>query len=977
MTSTSNQNQTSKVIQNFMKGESDPLLYRIVKLSNGITGLLIQDEETSKSSVAAVMHIGSLRDFEDFQGVAHFLEHMLFMGSEKYPDHEHFEKYVANNGGSFNAYTSQLMTNYFFDCKNDGFFEGLDIFSEFFKKPLLAEEWVNKEVNAVNSEAQMYLKNDFWREFQLLFSLSKKDSLLQKYNVGNLETLKKEGLIEALRKFYNTYYSANQMAVVINAPFDLDTQQAKLEEHFGTVPNKEIKYSDFKDEDYPYGPEQLGKFVKICPIQDKDTLKIVFPLPSQYQNRYDRIEDFWSHLIGHESEGSIDHLLKTEGLITSLSAGDYIACEDLTTYIVIGCQLTKKGLANYSRVVEVVGSYIRMLVAKGPQQETFDELKRIGEMKFRFAESSQGMNQCMNFAARIFATEGDEEKLRELQYRKFAWGNFNKEALTEFIGQMTPENMILVLSSQSLKEETTLKETYYQTPYMIEDLSQEIIDLYNKGTMDWKTSALTLHLPEENTLIPDNFDLLQAQGDEQVTKVREVPDSVLWHLQDATFNKPRVQFEARIYHSHKNMRDSTESQKYQDLWTLCYEQEMQTLNYMCELANSRFRVSGSLGGLIISGRCYSETFAPYLKKLPSYLEKFNSFDNEELFNNKLQQVIQGMKGSLTQPPYRQALTYLRLSLQERRAQVTQEIEVLETLTFEGFKQWRNSFLSKVRFEWLIQGNITSEKASEVVATFEENIKTIYSSTLMTKSETYQLRNVKMSPNQTWILEPTISLADEKNSGFIKSFQLGQGFDAHFAPSSWLASWLHQEYFDELRSNQNLGYVVFAYMSQVRGVYYFNFCVQSDVKISQEIEGLTADFLIQKQKKLSELSQEDFDKIIEGSIAKNEQKFANMGERFNAHLTEVQNHMYRFNKKELKVAALKGLKKDEVIAYYAKYLIDEACALEIHAQSPVTLEDSVKIRNQRVEASENVRICSCSEDYQKRLETYADKYALLE
>lgn len=64
----------------------DTLDYRITVLDNGLTALIIRDEVALKSAAALVAHVGSLKDPKGFHGLAHFLEHMLFMGSEKYPD---------------------------------------------------------------------------------------------------------------------------------------------------------------------------------------------------------------------------------------------------------------------------------------------------------------------------------------------------------------------------------------------------------------------------------------------------------------------------------------------------------------------------------------------------------------------------------------------------------------------------------------------------------------------------------------------------------------------------------------------------------------------------------------------------------------------------------------------------------------------------------------------------------------------------
>jgi insulysin len=101
------------------------------------------------------VHVGCTLDPKDFYGTAHFLEHMLFMGTEKYPDENEFSEYIKNNGGYNNAFTSLTETNYHFETSNTGFERALDIFAQFFIAPLLGDSQAEREMKAVDSEFNM------------------------------------------------------------------------------------------------------------------------------------------------------------------------------------------------------------------------------------------------------------------------------------------------------------------------------------------------------------------------------------------------------------------------------------------------------------------------------------------------------------------------------------------------------------------------------------------------------------------------------------------------------------------------------------------------------------------------------------------------------------------------------------------------------------------------------------------------------
>jgi len=88
--------------------------------------LLISDPEADKSAVSMDVKVGSSLDPKTHFGTAHFLEHMLFQGTEKYPNENEYSEFIKNNGGYNNAYTSLTNTNFHLECSNEAFEESLD-----------------------------------------------------------------------------------------------------------------------------------------------------------------------------------------------------------------------------------------------------------------------------------------------------------------------------------------------------------------------------------------------------------------------------------------------------------------------------------------------------------------------------------------------------------------------------------------------------------------------------------------------------------------------------------------------------------------------------------------------------------------------------------------------------------------------------------------------------------------------------------
>lgn len=103
------------------KPELDDRSYRLIRLlNNKLEALLVHDPKTDKSSAAMDVHVGHLSDPKDFPGLAHALEHCLFLGTtspscrlisligtKKYPEENDYQKYLSEHSGSSNAFTGK------------------------------------------------------------------------------------------------------------------------------------------------------------------------------------------------------------------------------------------------------------------------------------------------------------------------------------------------------------------------------------------------------------------------------------------------------------------------------------------------------------------------------------------------------------------------------------------------------------------------------------------------------------------------------------------------------------------------------------------------------------------------------------------------------------------------------------------------------------------------------------------------------
>ena len=311
-------------------------------LDNGLKVILVSNPKYNISAASMNVKVGSLSDPKDAQGLAHFLEHMLFLGTEKYPDVEDYKMYLSNNGGYSNAYTAEDHTNYLFEVVHEAYEGALDRFSQFFISPLFNPDYTKREINAVNSEFQKNLENDYWRMRQIKREIYNKEHPANHFEIGSLETLEKVDR-EILLNFHKKYYSSNQMALSLLSNNSIDQMEEWAIKYFSNIKNNKTATIEYPVE---YLEEKDAiRLVSVKPIKDKKELSLEFPLPFDlYQYYGSKPMEILGSLMGHEGKGSLLSFLKDKGLAVGLSGG---GSPDTPNYGSAGIriQLTGKGVA--------------------------------------------------------------------------------------------------------------------------------------------------------------------------------------------------------------------------------------------------------------------------------------------------------------------------------------------------------------------------------------------------------------------------------------------------------------------------------------------------------------------------------------------------------------------------------------------------------------------------------------------------------
>ena len=202
-----------------------------------------------KNAVGLVVNSGAMNDI-DISGLAHFCEHMLFLvsyqlkkGSDKYPNATLFNELITTNEGHFNGFTDKETTTFIYDIKKEKFLESLDVFLNFFIKPLFKEEFVDKEVNAVNSEFEKNIHSDE-KKFERLFqTFANKNHPYSNFSTGNKETLNNQKKASYLRdkvsEYFKKHYIGKNMKIIVFGNFEIESTERLLLNNLIKIHNDE------------------------------------------------------------------------------------------------------------------------------------------------------------------------------------------------------------------------------------------------------------------------------------------------------------------------------------------------------------------------------------------------------------------------------------------------------------------------------------------------------------------------------------------------------------------------------------------------------------------------------------------------------------------------------------------------------------------------------------------------------------------
>lgn len=916
---------------------------------------------THHAAACLTVGVGSMADPPNVRGLAHYLEHMLFMGSEKYPDENAFEAFLATHGGYSNGATECESTRFLFEVGARHLQPALDMFAQFFLAPLFKPEALERELLAIESEFNRARQNDYVRLQQVQCETCTPGHAYDSFSWGNrasLETVPTANGIDvrdAMIAFYRRYYTPSVMKLCVYGEDSLDDMEQWVLDSFGEIPcapptgedDKRDSVVDSEQSTVPFGVAvgQEPALLKVVPVHKMHIMHVYWQLPPLLTSYNQKPWEYLSHALGHEGDGSITAVLKQRGwgsyVTVGISESDGYEFGSFGSLFEVGITLTRAGVAHWNDVVHVIFDALTFVAMQpsGMQPWIFDELKTSTEMAFLFQEQLEPVNVCRRMSHLLQTRHGVDR--RDLLRYDVIQGEFDEPQTRKILAYMTPQNTRVVVLSHLFADEHETEwrvERWFGAKYSLSLIPSAVLE-------QWRTPSGQYELrdPCRNPFMPTNFDIVPHTdagsndhscdtGDSGSSGKRaSAPGLVhtthltkLWYKQDDAFFVPKTN--ANFLLCLPAITRSVADYVCARIYVKIVNDALKQVHYQANNANLGFELAIRDLDLEVTFASFSDSLSDLVRVV------FQTLVDAPIlpatFTIMRDELVREYRNVNLKPSMK--ARYLRLQLLERtsfsiedKIRSLADVHLTDVAHFRDAVMWRDG---DVTVRSLVHGNCTRGDA----VALQLSVESILSARMLqaSSSETPMPPKTPTRPHTTelplttnGILLRDMSEHDEEtNSAVEVYYQIGKCGYAQHAYALLIDQLMQEPLFHDLRTIQQLGYEVSCCVRDTHGVLGFSIAVQSASHASSEI-AVRIDHFVHDSflHHLLELSAETFAAHVATLQRHKSRLDAHLQAETDRYWEEIQSRRLDFDADREIVAVLDQCTLPELIEYYKKWL----------------------------------------------------------
>jgi protease-3 len=892
---------SSLLSQQFVVSPNDNREYKTLKLANEIEVVLVSDPQAEKSAAALSVGVGLLHDPMLQQGMAHYLEHMLFLGTERYPDTKGYSDFMTKNGGAHNAYTWLDITNYMFKINNDAFDEGLDRFSDFFKAPKLYPEYTDKEKNAVNAEWSMRREMDFFGEFKLARKMMG-DHPANRFLIGNLETLgDKEGSIlhKETVDFYNKYYSSNIMKVALISNLPIAEMEKKAQTYFADIKNKHIDKPEVTAKvDFN---KAGGKRVFYSPNEDVKQLQLDFTIKNNMSEFAVKPNRFVSYLLSNEMPGSPAQILRDNGWVSQLTAGASPNQYGNYGTLTVNIELTDEGMKNREVIVATIMQYIDLIKESGVDSQYYNEIRTSLNNQFKFLEKGDEFNYVSALTQSM-----QDFPLNHVINAPYYYAQFDADAVNNVLDQLNGDTLRIWYISQ--QEETDSQLHFYDGKYRISDISHDEVASWDEA------SQFPLALPSVNNFLPESFAIkTQAFKEQRHPELAYDKNGVkIWRQASQKFaEQPKGLVE--IYINTVPGLTDIKAEVLYTVWADIYNTQQSQLSTEATVAGMNVSLSPS-NGLVLSLSGFTDKQDVLLKQALSGLDIVVL---EQAFDQTIDRYKRNLLNQQKQFPYSQAFSEYAKLTRTGSFDTDALIEAANSLTLSDLYKLKQATMANNDLRVFSYGNYNQEDINAIASELEAILPSNHTATPFARSKAWLPQ-----AGEKLVLQKDIDVADvavvdmtiHPVAGYKQKAQAAV-LQGHFRTVA----------FDKMRTEEQLAYAVGAFARAQEDYSGIGLYIQTPVIGPKEVQARFDKFKKEYAVELDNMSEETFAQLKNATLVSLKEQPKNLSDEMGPLLNDWYRENFSFDSKEKLIAEVEKVTLSDIKDYYKQTLLNPMAA----------------------------------------------------
>lgn len=866
--------------------ETEYRSFRSLTLDSGLEVLLVHDERTTKAAAAIALPVGNLDDPDAQLGLAHYLEHMLFLGSAAYPEPAGLQGFVQRNGGSTNAATGYASTIYVLEVDAPAFGEGLQRMADALASPLLDPVYADKERNAVHAEMESKKYEDGRRLAMLTLGTMNPDHPVVRFSGGNLETLsdKPESILhEELVRFHQTWYCASLMKAVLYGPQSLDELEQIAQHTLALIPHGDASIA------VPLVPAvteaEQGVMIGMRPVRQARSITVEFILPQDLDQYETKPVQVVASVLGTETKDSLVDVLRSQGLVLGLSVGADTSTLRNGIIFSLSMELTPKGEAHRNKVLSTVFAYLDLLRETGISQEYYDQYKRIMDMQFQHAPVQSGFGYVYQAAAHML-----QYPVEDVHFGPYRLDYFDQRTASRVLDLLTAERARIfhVGADQPVDQEAY----FYQTSYSMRVLSQG-------DFTTWAREDHQLYLPQLNPFVPDDFSVIANQGNAAPQKFVEYPGLTAWHGFSQFHEQPKAILMTRLQSA--AFAATLEQAALQGLLLEFLSQTQAGLRYQAAEAGLGLSISGD-EGLVVTISGFSQHQGDLLFMALEFLDQAV---DAGAFAQAKAEYLRKLANQEKQSVFRQAMSMMGNLLRPLSWDYLAMEHAAQKISRDDLANYLHTVRQDLRFTIFGFGNITQESLKNVAFGLEKYVGP-QAGAPMVAMRILPKKDLVVSYQRETVLE---------DSALLELFLAPEATPSMKAQVLILEGLLDPRFFSRLRTEEQLGYVASTMPVMFGRAVGIGFGVQSPVQGPAWLAGRFDSFYFWGLNQIRSVSTEEFESVRQGLLSTMTQSPDTLRAEFLELETDLRLGNVHFDSQKQLIDALQQVTLPQVVRTY--------------------------------------------------------------